>query len=301
MIWLVFALLVSGVLAALLYPLLKPGPAPTAADFDAVVYRSQLAEVEQDVERGYISPDLADAARTEIQRRLLSADRQIAAPSSNRRARIVAAATITVVVPLGTWLLYSAHGDPGLPGQPYAYRLKHDPAVMAAVATAKLAVELRAQPSGIGYMQLGAMYAAARDYAGAADAFEHAVSLGQENSTAWSDLGEAIVLANGGAVVPQALKAFVHSLSLDHLEPRARFYIGLAQAQIGNDRQAVAIWRDLERDSLMNAPWLPLLEREIGAAAARGKFDPRSVPPVAPDLNALNAAIARMPAAQPSQ
>jgi cytochrome c-type biogenesis protein CcmH len=89
-------------------------------------------------------------------------------------------------------------------------------------------------------------------------------------------------MTNGGAVVPEALLTFNNALKIDSHNPRARFYLGLAQAQTGNLKQAVAIWRDLEKESAAGAPWLPMLHERIAVFAKQGGFDPSSVPPNPP-------------------
>ena len=101
-------------------------------------------------------------------------------------------------------------------------------------------------------------------------------------------------MMNGGAVAPEALQAFTNALSIDAHSERARFYIGLAEAQIGNLKQAVAIWRDLEQGSDPDAPWLPMLREHIAAFSKEGGFDPASVPPAPPSTATLNAAIEAM-------
>jgi cytochrome c-type biogenesis protein CcmH len=102
------------------------------------------------------------------------------------------------------------------------------------------------------------------------------------------------VMANGGAVVPQAMGAFAKALVKDPRSERSRFYIGLAEAQIGNERKAVAIWRDLEKTSDPNAAWLPMVREHIKAFSQQGGFDPKSVPPEAPSPDAMNAALGAM-------
>ena len=92
-------------------------------------------------------------------------------------------------------------------------------------------------------------------------------------------------MTSGGAVVPEALLAFTNSLGKDPHGERSRFYIGLAEAQIGNLKQAVAIWRDLEKSSDPDAPWLPMLREHIAAFAKQGGFDPASVPPSPPSAS----------------
>ena len=66
------------VLVAVMLPLLRGGAsAPSRELFDRAVYRDQIAELERDQARGLIAPGEADAARLEIQRRLLRAEGQI--------------------------------------------------------------------------------------------------------------------------------------------------------------------------------------------------------------------------------
>ena len=105
MLWLAFALLTASSVAALLHPLLrtKSHAAPSRADCDIAVYRSQLRQIEADVARGLLAPDLAEAARAEIGRRILAADTGEPAAPNNRRARISACLVIALMLPLGAF------------------------------------------------------------------------------------------------------------------------------------------------------------------------------------------------------
>jgi cytochrome c-type biogenesis protein CcmH len=98
----------------------------------------------------------------------------------------------------------------------------------------------------------------------------------------WGALGESLALVNDGMVVPDALEAFGQALTLDKSDPRARFYLGLARGQLGKYAEAVSIWRDLEKDSPADAPWLPVLKQHITEFARQGGFDAASIKPVPP-------------------
>ncbi len=296
MIWIAFALVVAATLGTLLYPLLRaPKPAATRADYDLAVYRAQLAEVDADVDRGLVTPDQADAVRLEVQRRMLEIGRTgDAAPSDDRRARRMAAIVIAVIVPAGAGLLYASRGNPQLPDAPYAERLKHDPAVILADAAYGMEKQLAAHPSIAGYQRLSELYVQQQDFEHATTAIRRAIALGANDAPDWATLGENTVLSADGIVTPPALAAFARALRLDPREPRARFYAGMAEAQIGHLKGAVAIWRDLEKDSKPDAPWLPLLRQQTATAARLGKFDPSTVPPAAPSAATLEAALAAM-------
>ena len=294
MLWIVLALLTLATLATLLWPLLRaPAPAASRADYDLAVYRAQLVELKTDSARGLLPPDSVAAATLEIQRRILGVE-PASAPADNRRTRQTAAVVIAAVVPLCAALLYASLGHPQLSGAPYAERLEHDPAVIVADTAAKLETALAAKPSVAGYRRLAQLYLRTNDFARAAAAQKRVLELGADKAADFADLGEMTVFAATGGVGPDALAAFAKALSRDPREPRARFYAGLAEAEIGNLKTAVAIWRDLEQDSEPDAPWLPLLRREMATVAKTGKFDPATIAPVPPSPATLTTAVEAM-------
>ena len=75
--WAVFAVAAALAAAALARPLLGRPSERAAdagrADFDMQVFRRQLADLEADRARGLMAPGEADAARLEIERRILAA------------------------------------------------------------------------------------------------------------------------------------------------------------------------------------------------------------------------------------
>lgn len=309
MLWLVFAVLTVATIAILVYPLVKRmrGVAPARVEYDIVVYREQLAEIDQEVERGLLTADEASAARAEVHRRMLAAEdaelRLAAKPArtDNRYAQFAVIAAIVIVPSAGAAALYALLGSPSLPGQAYDWRLAHEPQLAAPAEAQELVQQLKQNPSASGYQHLADIYLSAHAYEQAADADRRAIDLGATDVASWSELGEAEVLAHDGAVVPQALEAFTKALSINSHSERARFYIGLAEAQIGDTRHAVAIWRDLEKDSPADAPWLPMLRDHIAAFAKEGGFDPASVPPSPPSVQAMNESLAAMRQAMQGQ
>jgi cytochrome c-type biogenesis protein CcmH len=304
MLWLIFALLTLAAVAILLVPLWRGASQepPARIDYDIVVYKSQLKEIDQEIEQGLLTAAEAEAARAEVHRRMLAAeDAELAhrkrTAGASRIARFGAIAAVAVVVPVGGALLYSALGSPNLPGEPYAWRMKNDPAFVEASTADKLALMLQQNPNVAGYKRLADMYFEARDFAKAAEADHKALELGASDAETWSEFGEAVVMASGGAVVPQALSAFAKALTVDAHDNRSRFYVALGEAQIGNYRQAVAIWRDMEQGAPPDASWLGIVRQNITEFAKAGGFDPASVPPAPASVEQLNAANSAMIAA----
>ncbi|MDR3526396.1 MAG: c-type cytochrome biogenesis protein CcmI [Rhizomicrobium sp.] len=301
MLWLLFAVLCLAVLAMLVVPLLRGGAeARPRVDYDIVVYRSQLAEIDQEVEEGLLTAEQAEAARAEVHRRMLAAeDAELQLPQqplarASKYARLGAIVAIALIIPIGSGALYAALGSPSLPGKPYMWRIHNDPEFGAAASADALAAQVQANPSAEGYEQLGRTYFASRQYEQAAGAYRHAIDMGAKAAVTWSEFGEALVMTSGGSVGPEAMAAFSKAIQAEPRSERSRFYLGLAEAQIGNMRQAVAIWRDLEKTSDPAAPWLPMLREHITAFAKQGGFDAASVPPSPPDLKAIGTALTAM-------
>ena len=212
---------------------------------------------------------------------------------SNPRASLIAIGSIGAVVLVGIAIAYGAFGFLRAPG-----KADGSPAVVGASSTEALARQLEDAPTSAGYKRLGNMYFMMGEYDKAVGADHRAIELGADDSGTWSQFGESIVMAGDGSVAPQALAAFTNAISRDPGDARARYYIGMAEAQIGNLRQAVAVWRDLEASAEPNAPWLPMVRQHVAAFSKQGGFDPESVPAAAPSPTALRRAVAAMTAAQ---
>lgn len=301
MLWLLFALLSVVIIAILVTPLIRGGAeARPRVDYDIVVYRSQLAEIETEIAEGLLTAEQAEAARAEVHRRMLAAeDADLQRPlqpanHAGKYLRIGAVAAIAVTLPLGAGALYAALGSPGITGKPYLWRIHNDPEFGAAASAETLAALVQANPSAEGYERLGRSYFTARQYEMAAVAYRHAIDMGAKSAVTWSEFGESSVMTSGGSVSPEAMMAFSKAIAIEPRSERSRFYLGLAEAQIGNVREAVAIWRDLEKSSAPDAPWLSMLREHIAAFSKQAGFDPASVPPSPPNLTAIGTALNAM-------
>ncbi len=288
MLWLVFIVMTVAVLALLLSPLLrKPAVTPPRVDYDVIVYRDQLAEVDKDVERGVLTSEQAEAARSEIYRRMLAAEDaekptgNVGKDGATFRSKLTFALIVLTVLPLSAGLMYVHFGSPELPGKPYASR-QNDPDFVMTKDTEKLAAQLEDHPDAEGYKKLAGMYITLRRFDQVAEAYRKIIALNGGDAGTWSELGEVLAVANDGSISPESRAAFVKAVRLDPQDTRARFYLGLAEAQSGDPRRAVSIWKDLQQDSPPDAPYTAVLKDRIAALAKEGGFDPASVPPAPP-------------------
>ena len=278
--------LTSLALAILLVPLLRRrGADGSRAAYNLAVYRDQLAEIERDLRRGLLNPEQAEAARTEIGRRILALSPAPASSAPTSPAPFAAAIIAVLVLPFAAWLLYARLGSPALPDQPFAERAAATKAVASGVqrldlgkAVAKIGAHLKEHPEDLtGWLLLARTEIGLGQFAEAAEAYRHAADLSGHRADVVGDWGEAQVLAANGTVTPAAREAFEAALADKESAPRSRYYLALAQSQQGDTKAALQGWVDLAADSPADAEWLPLLRQRITEAAMTLGVDPATL------------------------
>ena len=286
----VFALAAAGLtalaVAVLLVPVLRrERRGPARADYDLAVYRDQLRELESDRARGLVSEEQVEAARTEIERRMLraarareeaeAADEARQAPGADTRPpwrRRAAALALGLCVPALAAGIYASLGTPGLPDRPFdeAARPASDPATAALMddAVERLEARLEREPDDLeGWLLLGRSHLVLQQYAEAARALRRAALLSGGDPEILSMLGETIVWASDGTVVPEAVRVFERVIEARPDDPAARYHLALARAQAGEVRDAYEMWLALAADTPADAPWRGDLESLIRQAA----------------------------------
>lgn len=307
MIWIAIGLMALAVIAALLWPMLKtPAVAADRAAYDLTVFQDQLKEVDRDLDRGVLTADEADAARLEIQRRIIAASK---APMENktadsRKRRMAVAAVVAVLVPALAVVIYLEIGAPSLtqPGALSADAGSQNPSdAEINKMVEQLAAKVAANPTDVeGVTLLARTYRQMGRFAEAVEIYKQLVVLRPESDT-FSSLGEVIIAAADGQVSKEAHDALVKALTLDRNEPRARFYLGLEQAEKGEAKNAIAIWRDLSASAPPEAPWLVMVREQMADVAQRAGIPPMTIDPKHPlDFVPMEEmALARMQAAAP--
>ncbi len=254
MIWIVFAAMLLLMLLVLLRPLLT-APAASAArsEYDLMVYKDQLGELARDVERGLLSPAQADAARTEIQRRMLAAaDGDKGAKGANIKSGKAAPILIGLLLPLLALVVYLPLGAPELPDRPYAGRAAQIAEMQEKTATiqgmvTRLAERLKQDPSdGKGWAMLGRSYRALGMADEARDAYRNAVTLLPDDVQARIELSIMLLEESEGDTLPaEAITLLEEALALNPDQPDALYFTGLSAAMKGENARAKARWNRL--------------------------------------------------------
>jgi cytochrome c-type biogenesis protein CcmH len=277
MLWLAAGVLTLAIVALVVLPLARGGRARRRLDYDLEVYRDQLAELERDRARGLVGAAEAAAAGIEIRRRILAAEdaeKGAAASTAPARPRLALALILALGLPFAAGTAYLAIGRPDLPDQPLAARheLPRDPAFRQRYQALLAPVE--AQPGALEpRVALADFLFEARQYARAAQHYRVAVQLSGGRADLAGLYGEALVRAAGGQVGEEARRAFELALKSAPDDPRANYFLGLAEAQDGKAKAALERWARLEAAAPADAPWLAQLRREMERVAAEAGLD----------------------------
>jgi cytochrome c-type biogenesis protein CcmH len=295
--WLSAALMTVVTLVLIAAPLLKRPSRLVArrVDYDITVYKDQLAEIDRDFERGLLGEAEAEAAKIEIQRRMLKAADGSMADSADGKAgpapsrSLAIAGLLAVGFAAGAFAIYDYKGSPDLPDRPYAERdigaeiadregRLERREVMQLVA--RLIETLKKKPDDIrGWLLLGRTYMTLNESQGALNAFRRAMELSGRRPDITSDYAEAMVLADDGKIQAPAKKLFSEILAADPFAPKARYYLGLAKAQAGDLAGALQDWVDLIALSADDAPWMETLTGQVTGIAGEMGIDPATVKP----------------------
>ncbi|MCG6885249.1 MAG: c-type cytochrome biogenesis protein CcmI [Silicimonas sp.] len=286
------------------------------AESDMGVYRDQLAEVDRDLARRVLTETEAETIRTEVARRLLDADRRAnATAGEDRRGHATPAiAAVVAVLFLGSVLLYTRIGAPGYPDLPMAERLADirtaaanrmgqdqaealalpnipagpDPDARYLELMENLRAVLKERPDDLrGLALLAENEARLGNFKAAREAQERILAIKGDDADPVDILGaiDILVFAAGGYVSPEAETLIQRLNALEPESGAALYYSGLTLAQNGRPDQAFPIWRRLLEQGPRDAPWVPIIAREIaGVAADAGiRYQP-------PDLSGPDAA-----------
>ncbi|PLW76944.1 c-type cytochrome biogenesis protein CcmI [Cohaesibacter celericrescens] len=292
MFWIIAAVLTAISVSVVIIPLTRKARANASADeYDLTIYKSQLKEIDGDVERGLIEEKEAEAARAEVARRMLNAqsviDQEASEASSARDGKYkkspkltagkisantrIAVIIVLLVIPFVSAGLYFVLGSPSIQSQPLASRLQKAPeeqSLTELVASAEL--KLKQNPDDLqGWKKLAPIYLSMRRSDEAVQAFGNVVRLEGETVDNLANLGEAIVVREAGVVSKNAFSLFQRANQLDANAPKPRFFLAIALGQQGRERDAIDAWNALIQDSEAEAPWVPFAKNQISTLNKR--------------------------------
>lgn len=290
--WVLAGLLTVFTLCVLILPQLRAAKSVVArAEYDITVYKDQLAELERDQKEGRIAAQEADAARVEIQRRLLAAaeaSEREASPDKPKGRGLGVIALAALAAPLAAVVFYLQTGTPGMPDFPLAERTDLRGEASAGSAGGKSLRQLAQQlqerlqdnpDDARGWTLLARTYANIGDSRHAAAAYQRAVELTGRDPELLADWAEARLMARDGSFTPEIFGDFLEARDKDPLLPKPWFYIGLDKAMGGDFEGAAQLWTDLLAIHPADAPFAASIRAQIARAAEEGGFSAADIEP----------------------
>jgi cytochrome c-type biogenesis protein CcmH len=263
------------------------------ASKDLLIYKDQLVEVEKDLEKGVLSKSESDAARIEVSRRILLADKrsklekQTVSISQNHNKIITF--IILIFILAGSFSIYAFLGNPSLPDMPLQARLAEikenrsqrisqeeaellvpDEIIEAPsdylALVSKLRIAMKERPNDIQGLRLLALHEfRLGKYRSARKAHLKIINVLGETATAKDliDFAEVMIVATNGYVSPEAEFILRRGLEMKPNDGRARYYSGLSMAQSGRPDVTLRLWENLLNEGPDDAPWIPLIKEQI--------------------------------------
>ncbi len=261
--WLLAGLLVLAALAFILVPMWRAyrraEPAgPDRRQMNIEIYRSQMKELERDLENGVIDPDQFEQAKADLERGLaedvLLAEEEASNEKPVRDGRkVVIAATVAVAlfVPALAVGLYQDLGgglaaiDPDK-APPVAADPQHQQQSIEAMV-AQLAARMEANPDDIeGWFMLGRSYQFLQRYEEAKAAYDRVLALGGASSPDFlATYADVLAMLNDRRIGEEAMAYIEQALSLDPNHVKALWLAGTAKFQQGDLQGTLAYWERL--------------------------------------------------------
>jgi cytochrome c-type biogenesis protein CcmH len=260
------AVLVVTALLFLLWPLLRaPRAGASVQAANLSIYRDQFAELERDLRLGVLEAGQYEAARAELQRRLLDeAGDASTTPASAPRSSRVTALAIALALPVMAGLLYWQLGepqalDPARLAPPDASNITQEE---FEAMTAQLAARLQANPDDAeGWAMLGRAYKALGRHTDAAKALAEANQRMPGVPEILIEYAEALAQAHG-RLAGEPRRLLEQALKIAPNDPKALTLAGGAAFEAGDYRRAIGYWQSV-------AATVPP-ESELGRALATG-------------------------------
>jgi cytochrome c-type biogenesis protein CcmH len=260
---------------AVLWPMRAGRATLDRADQALAIFTDQLSEVDRDEARGVISGEDAEAARTEIKRRMLGANKdRMSEPSDSEKGQGILIAS-ALLVPVLAALIYVQIGSLGMPSVPFAERQQaqqNDNSELVALV-GELKQRLAEDPNGgetRGWELLGTTSMNMGRFDDAVRAFGVVTSREGASSGQFSRYAEALISAENGIVTPEARAAINTAMELDPLNPAASYYGALALEQDGQildarkmllEREAAGEMSEEDRGAFIRSMVARLAER----------------------------------------
>ena len=255
--WSLAAVMILIALLFILPALFRTGkPGLSGIDHDTLnvgIIRSQLAELEADLQTGRLSEDQYAAARRDLEQELLNdlAGSNGTGSSGKTRGGQWAAIILVVGIPLLAAGLYNKLGSQQI--IPLLAQMQANPPPAATADKGQMSVEemvdklaqrMRSEPDDMkGWVMLARSYIALKRYDEAVDAYRNILRLGGNSPELLADYADALAMAAGGRFTPETGELLTRALAAEPDNIKALWLAGHWKNQQGDYAAAVEYWQ----------------------------------------------------------
>jgi cytochrome c-type biogenesis protein CcmH len=250
--WSLAAVMVMVALLFLLPPLLRKRelPAVSRDELNTAVIRTQIADLNADMDAGRLDQAQYGAARIDLEQELLY-DLATTGPAQRARSGRWAALLIIPALPLCAVLLYQLLGSEEIIDRLQQARssqsqpAQSQPPGSIEDMVARLAERMQQQPDDLkGWVMLARSYTILKRYSDAEVAYANVLRLGGgESADLLSDYADAMVMANGGRFSDEAGALLTRALELDPGNLKGLWLAGHWKNQSGDYAEAISYWQ----------------------------------------------------------
>ncbi len=232
----------------------KPGAAGIDRDtLNIEVIRSQIAELEADLQTGRLSKDQYAAARRDLEQELLNdLTGNDSGNSGKTRSGQWAAVILIIGIPLLAAGLYDQLGSRQI--IPLLAQMQANPPPRATAGAEgqlsveemvnKLAERMRSQPDDMkGWVMLARSYVVLKRYDAAVDAYRNILRLGGNSPELLADYADALAMSAGGRFTPEAGELLTRALAAEPENVKALWLAGHWKNQSGDYTAAIEYWQ----------------------------------------------------------
>lgn len=266
----VAALMLAAACAWVLVPLLARGrePSPGRDATNLAVLRDQRAELESDLASGVLSAAQYEAARAELDRRVLE---DVAAQDVVPAARRAGAWTVAVVgagLPIAAVLLYVVLGTPAaLLADPQMLAREQPSSQQIEALIERVKERLAARPDDLeGWTVLARTYHALGRANEAVAAFERATALAPSDADLLADHADAAAVAGGRSLEGKPEELIARALRVDPAQWKANALAGTLAFQRGDAAKAIEHWERVKAGVPADSPIARAMDASLAEA-----------------------------------
>jgi cytochrome c-type biogenesis protein CcmH len=288
--WSLAAVMVMVALLFLLPPLLRKRElsAVSRDELNTAVIRTQIADLEADLDAGKLDQAQYGAARLDLEQELLY-DLASTGPAQRARSGRWAALLIIPALPLCAVLLYQILGSEEIIDRlQQAQSSQSQPAHSQSPGSiedmvARLAERMQQQPDDLkGWVMLARSYTILKRYGDAEVAYANVLRLGGgENADLLCDYADAMVMANSGRFTGQAGALLTRALELEPDNIKGLWLAGHWKNQSGDYAEAISYWQQAAVKLPPGSEDAAVIAGQISKVQAQLGIDAPAVPAVA--------------------